>query len=124
MAEPGTLARVRQGLALGAVLWSLVVASAAVRAALAQPPDPLPRLQAEFLPLAPHLPRGEVGYPALNAGAEDAVRTTTPRTRWCRAVMSRVGQEFIWPAKRAPGGDQARYYQWRARLAGHRVFGA
>src|SRR6478735_4961917 len=64
-------------LAMLALAWSLVAGASAVRAALAQPPDPTQRLEAEFVELVPRLPpSGEVGYldRYQNAGDDDALR--------------------------------------------------
>lgn len=94
------------------MLWALVAAGAAVRAALAMPADPMGQLESEFLPLGPYLPpRGEVGYlePFEDAGGDDAVRThyAAQYALVPRVVMARVGQEFVIVARDSarPGGD-------------------
>ena len=123
--------RVRQGLACGAMLWALVAAGAAVRAALAMPADPMGRLESEFLPLAPYLPpRGEVGYLERfeNAGSDEAVRThyAAQYALVPRVVMPRVGQEFVIVARDTarPGGDSRLdgYFLVTSAPSGHSVY--
>ncbi|HEY6506722.1 MAG TPA: hypothetical protein VIY56_01835 [Vicinamibacterales bacterium] len=123
--------RVRQGLAFGAILWALVAAGAAVRAALAMPADPMAQLEAEFLPLATYLPpRGEVGYlePFEDAGGDDAIRTyyAAQYALVPRVVMSRVGPEFVIVARDTakPTGDSRLdgYFLVTRAPSGHSVY--
>ena len=83
-----------------AVVWAIIAAFGAVRGALAQPPDPMERLEAEFRQLAKDLPpAGEVGYLEryVDAGAEDVVRMhyAAQYALVPRVVVSRVGHEFM-----------------------------
>ena len=123
--------RVRQGLAYVAVLWALVAAGAAVRAALAMPPDPMGELEADFLPLASFLPsRGEVGYLQRfeNAGAADALRVyyAAQYALVPRVIVFDVGREFVIAARDSarPGGDARLdgYFLVTQAASGHRVY--
>ena len=113
------------------MLWALVAAGAAVRAAWAMPVDPMGRLESEFLPLAPYLPRrGEVGYLEAfeNAGGDEAVRThyAAQYALVPRIVTARVGPEFVIVARHTarPGGDSRldRYFLLTRAPSGHSVY--
>ncbi len=123
--------RVGRGLACGAVLWALVAAGAAVRAALAMPADSMARLEAEFLPLASYLPaQGEVGYLERydEPGGDDEVRThyAAQYTLVPRVVVARLGQEFVIVPRDAaqPGGDPRLdgYFLVTRAASGHSVY--
>jgi hypothetical protein len=118
-------------LACGAVLWALVAAGAAVRAALAMPADPMGQLEAEFLPLASYLPpRGEVGYlePLEDAPGDDGVRShyAAQYALVPRVVVAEGGKEFVIVARdtaRLAGDSRLDGYFLVTRAAsGHSVY--
>lgn len=89
------------------VSWCTVASFATARASFAKPTDPMPALEAEFLPFAKVLPRfGDVGYledhsPTSQADAE--------RRMWAaqyalvpRVILSRVAGEYAL----APAGNE------------------
>ena len=113
------------------MLWALVAAGAAVRAALAMPVDPMGQLESEFLPLRSYLPsRGEVGYLQAfeNAGGDEAVRThyAAQYALVPRIVAVRVGQEYVIVARGTarPGGDSRLdgYFRLTRAPSGHSVY--
>ena len=118
-------------LATLALAWSLVAGASAVRVALVQPADPMQRLEAEFLELAPRLPpTGVVGYLDRyeNAGDEAVVREryAAQYALAPRVVLARTGPEFLIVAHdtERPGGDSrlAGYFLVATTPAGHRLF--
>ena len=118
-------------LACGAMLWALVAAGAAVRAALAMPTDPMGQLEAEFLALASYLPaRGEVGYLEAfeDAGGDRAVRShyAAQYALVPRVVVAGVGREFVIVARDTtrPGGDPRLdgYFLVTRDASGHSVY--
>lgn len=111
--------------------WSLVAGASAVRVARALPPDPMRRLEAEFLELAPRLPpAGEIGYLDRyeNAGDEAVVREryAAQYALAPRVMVARTGPEFLIVAHdtERPGGDDrlAGYFLVSTTPAGHRLF--
>lgn len=111
--------------------WSLVAGASAVRVARALPADPMQRLEAEFLELAPRLPpAGEVGYLDRyeNAGDEAVVREryAAQYALAPRVMVARTGPEFLIVAhdtERSGGDDRlAGYFLVATTAAGHRLF--
>jgi hypothetical protein len=118
-------------LATFALAWSLVAGASAVRAALAQPADPMPRLEAEFLELAPRLPpAGDIGYlDRYENAADDAVVRARYAAQYAlapRVVLPRTGPEFLIVADDTArlGGDDrlVGYFLVATTPAGHRLF--
>jgi hypothetical protein len=118
-------------LATLALAWSLVAGASALRSALLVPPDPMQRLEDEFLELAPRLPpTGEIGYLDRyeNAGDEAVVRAryAAQYALAPRVVLSRTGPGFLIVAHdtERPGGDSRLngYFLVAATPAGHRLF--
>jgi hypothetical protein len=118
-------------LATLALAWSLVAGASAVRTVVALPPDPMGRLEAEFLELAPRLPpAGDVGYLDRyeNAG-DDAVVRARYAAQYAlapRVLLPRTGPEFLIVAHdtERPGGDTRLdgYFLVATTPAGHRLF--
>ncbi len=120
-----------RALAALAIVWALVTAGAALRAARALPPDPMARLEAEFRELAVSLPTiGEVGYLERYAdedAADEVQRHYAAQYALApRIVRRRTGQEFLIVAAGTarPGGDSRLddYAPVASTPAGHRVF--
>jgi hypothetical protein len=118
-------------LATLALAWSLVAGASALRMALTMPPDPMQRLEAEFLELAPRLPSaGDIGYLDRyeNAGDEAVVRAryAAQYALAPRVVVARTGPEFLIVAHdtERPGGDARLngYFLVATTSAGHRLF--
>ncbi len=118
-------------LATLALAWAFVAGMSAVRAALAQPADPMQRLEAEFLELAPRLPpTGEIGFLDRyeNAGDDSVVRAryAAQYALVPRVLLSRTGPEFLIVAHdtERPGGDSRLdgYFLVASTPAGHRLF--
>ncbi len=114
-----------------AIVWSLVAALSAFRAARTQPADPMARLEAEFRQLVLELPpSGVVGYLGhyVDDGADLAVRThyAAQYALAPRVIPNRTGTEFLIVAagNARPDGDPrlAGYVQVARTAAGHRLF--
>ena len=112
------------------VVWSLVAAIAALRAALDRQPDRMAEQDAEFRAFATHLPAsGTIGYlQPFDGWVDDSVRThyAAQYSLAPRVVAESRAQEFLIVASGAarPGGDPRLdgFVEVASFPGGHRLF--